>query len=89
LKNLEARGYDVELKVKSIQPLSLEKAAEVREIAKVKEKGIVITSDGVAKNPDGTTYAIGVILDEQNRIVASDGTVLFEADALEIFPVEN
>ena len=89
LKNLDARGYDVELKVKSIQPLSLEKAAEVREIAKVKEKGIVITSDGVAKNPDGTTYAIGVILDEQNRIVASDGTVLFEADALEIFPVEN
>ena len=89
LKNLDARGYDVELKVKSIQPLSLEKAAEVREVAKVKESGITITSDGVAKNPDGTTYAIGVLLDDQNRIVASDGTVLFEADALEIISVEN
>lgn len=89
LKNLDARGYDVELKVKSIQPLSLEKAEEVRVIAKVKEKGIVITSDGIAKNEDGSTFAIGVILDDQNRIVASDGTVLFEAEALEIIPIEN
>ena len=89
IKNLDARGYDVDIKVKSIQPLKLDNAVEVREIARVKESGIVITSDGVAKKPDGTTYMVGVRLDEQNRIVTSDGTVLYEADALEIFPVEN
>ena len=89
IKNLDARGYDVDIKVKSIQPLKLDNAVEVREIARVKESGIIITSDGVAKKPDGTTYMVGVRLDEQNRIVTSDGTVLYEADALEIFPVEN
>ncbi|MBR6084517.1 MAG: zf-HC2 domain-containing protein [Spirochaetales bacterium] len=89
LKNLDARGYDVELKIKSIQPLKLDNASEVHEIAKVKGTEYVITSDGVIKKADGTTYMVGVRLDEQNRIVTSDGTVLYEADALEILPVEN
>ena len=89
LKNLDARGYDVELKVKSIQPLSLDKAEEIRVIAKVKDKDITITSDGLARNAEGNIVAINVKLDEQNRIVASDGTVLYEAEDLEIIPVEN
>lgn len=89
LKNLDARGYDVELKVKSIQPLSLDKAEEIHVIAKVKDKDITITSDGLARNADGNIVAINVKLDEQNRIVASDGTVLYEAEDLEIIPAEN
>ena len=89
LKNLDARGYDVELKVKSIQPISLEKADDVRVIAKVKDKNITITSDGLARNAEGNIVATNVKLDEQNRIVASDGTVLYEADDLEIIPAEN
>ena len=87
LKNLDARGYDVDIRLKSIQPLSLEKISEeVRVIAKVKEKNITITSDGLARDAEGQIVATGVILDAQNRIVASDGTVIFEADALEIIP---
>ena len=87
LKNLDARGYDVDIRLKSIQPLSLEKISEeVRVIAKVKEKSITITSDGLARDAEGQIVATGVILDDQNRIVASDGTVIFEADALEIIP---
>ena len=90
LKNLDARGYDVDIRLKSIQPLSLEKISEeVRVIAKVKEKNITITSDGLARDVEGQIVATGVILDDQNRIVASDGTVIFEADALEIIPLEN
>ena len=89
LKNLDARGYDVELKVKSIQPISLEKADDVRVIAKVKDKDITITSDGLARNAEGNIVATNVKLDEQNRVVASDGTVLYEADDLEIIPTEN
>ena len=90
LKNLDARGYDVDIRLKSIQPLSLEKISEeVRVIAKVKEKNITITSDGLARDAEGQIVATGVILDDQNRIVASDGTVIFEADALEIIPLEN
>ena len=90
LKNLDARGYDVDIRLKSIQPLSLEKISEeVRVIAKVKEKNITITSDGLARDAEGQIVATGVILDDQNRIVASDGTVIFEADALEIIPPEN
>lgn len=89
LNNLDARGFEVELKIKSIQPLSLEKADDVHIIAKVKGKDITITSDGLARNAEGSIVVTNVKLDEQNRIVASDGTVLFEAEALEIFPVEN
>ena len=90
LKNLDARGYDVDIRLKSIQPLSLEKISEeVRVIAKVKEKNITITSDGLARDAEGQIVATGVILDDQDRIVASDGTVIFEADALEIIPLEN
>ncbi|MBQ7644541.1 MAG: zf-HC2 domain-containing protein [Spirochaetales bacterium] len=87
LKNLDARGYDVDIRLKSIQPLSLEKiSSDVRVIAKVKDKGITITSDGLARDAEGQIVATGVILDSENRIVASDGTVIFEADVLEIIP---
>lgn len=89
LNNLDARGLEVDIKVKSIQPLSLDKAEEIRVIAKVKDKDITITSDGLARNAEGNIVAINVKLDEQNRIVASDGTVLYEAEDLEVIPVEN
>ena len=80
LKNLDARGYDVDIRLKSIQPLSLEKmSSEVKEIAKIKEKGITIFSDGLAKDAEGTIIATGVIL-EDNQIVASDGTILWNAE---------
>ena len=80
LKNLDARGYDVDIRLKSIQPLSLEKmSSEVKEIAKIKEKGITIFSDGLAKDAEGTIIATGVLL-EDNQIVASDGTILWNAE---------
>ena len=80
LKNLDARGYDVDIRLKSIQPLSLEKiSSEVKVIAKIKDKGITITSDGLAKDAEGTIIATGVLL-EDNQIVASDGTILWNAE---------
>ena len=80
LKNLDARGYDVDIRLKSIQPLSLEKiSSEVKVIAKIKGKGITITSDGLAKDAEGTIIATGVLL-EDNQIVASDGTILWNAE---------
>lgn len=80
LKNLDARGYDVDIRLKSIQPLSLEKiSSEVKVIAKIKDKGITITSDGLAKDAEGTIIATGVLL-ENNQIVASDGTILWNAE---------
>ena len=89
LKNLDARGFEVDLKVKSIQPLSLDKPEEVHVIAKVKDENITITSDGIARNAEGNIIATNVRLDDQNRIVASDGTVIYEAEVLEIIPAEN
>ena len=80
LKNLDARGYDVDIRLKSIQPLSLEKiSSEVKVIAKIKDKGITLTSDGLAKDAEGTIIATGVLL-EDNQIVASDGTILWNAE---------
>ncbi len=85
LKNLDARGYDVDIRLKSIQPLSLDKiSSEVTVIAVIEEKGITITSDGLAKNADGTIVATGVLLDENNQVVASDGTVIFTAEETKI-----
>ncbi|MFC2822225.1 MAG: anti-sigma factor family protein [Sphaerochaeta sp.] len=81
LKNLDARGYDVDIRLKSIQPLSLDKISpEVTVIAQIKDKGITITSDGFAKDSEGTIVATGVILNDSNQIVASDGTVIFNAE---------
>ena len=48
-------------------------------IAKIKDKGITITSDGLAKDAEGTIIATGVLL-EDNQIVASDGTILWNAE---------
>lgn len=80
LKNLDARGYDVDIRLKSIQPLSLDKiGAEVTEIARIEDADITITSDGLAKDAEGTIIATGVLL-KDNQIVASDGTVLWTAD---------
>ncbi len=87
LKNLDSRGYDVDIRLKSIQPLSLDKlGTEVKVIARIKEKGIVITSDGLAKNAEGTIVATGVILDANKQIVASDGTVIFKASEVTVEP---
>ena len=85
LKNLDARGYDVDIRLKSIQPLSLDKiSSEVKVIATVEDKGITITSDGLARNADGTIVATGVLVDENNQVVASDGTVIFTAEETQI-----
>jgi anti-sigma factor ChrR (cupin superfamily) len=87
LKNLDARGYDVDIKLKSIQPLSLEKLSdEVTEIAKLEERGLIIYSDGVIKDANGSIVATGVSLDESQQLVASDGTVLFAGEELTIIP---
>ncbi len=81
LKNLDARGYDVEVRLKSIQPLSLGKMdSQVRVIATIPSKDITITSDGLAKGSDGSIVATGLRLDDSNQIVASDGTVIFTSD---------
>jgi anti-sigma factor ChrR (cupin superfamily) len=88
LKNLDARGYDVDIKLKSIQPLSLDKLAdeEIREIAKIEERGIIIYSDGFIKDEKGSIIATGVKLNEDNQIVASDGTILFEGEKITLLP---
>ena len=70
LKNLDARGYDVDIRLKSIQPLSLDKMnSEVKVIATVQDKGITITSDGLARNADGAIVATGVLVDGNKQVV--------------------
>ena len=86
LKNLDARGYDVDIRLKSIQPLSLDKmSAEVKPIAKIIDgnKVITVTSDGLAKDSEGTIVATGVIV-KDGEVVASDGTVLWNSEETEI-----
>ena len=85
LKNLDARGYDVDIRLKSIQPLSLDKmSSEVKVIATVQDRGITITSDGLARNEDGSIVATGVLVDDSKQVVASDGTVIFTAEETQI-----
>jgi len=80
IKHLDARGYDVNISVKSIQPLLLDRfETGVTEIARIEKDDITITSDGLAKDAGGTIVASGVKLVD-NAIVASDGTVLWTAD---------
>lgn len=85
LKNLDARGYDVDIRLKSIQPLSLDKMnSEVKVIATVQDKGITITSDGLARNADGAIIATGVLVDGNKQVVASDGTVIFTSEETQV-----
>lgn len=86
LKNLDARGYDVDIRLKSIQPLSLEKTAEIKVIATVPEKKITITSDGLARDAEGMIVATGVLLSADSQVIASDGTVIFTADEVVVEP---
>lgn len=81
LKNLDARGYDVDIRLKSIQPLALDRLdSEVKDVARIPEEGITISSDGMARDDSGAIVATGVSLDSSNQVVASDGTVLFSAE---------
>ena len=85
LKNLDARGYDVDIRLKSIQPLSLDKMnSEVKVIATVQDRGITITSDGLARNADGAIVATGVLVDGNKQVVASDGTVIFTSEETQV-----
>ena len=85
LKNLDARGYDVDIRLKSIQPLSLDKMnSEVKVIATVQDKGLTITSDGLARNADGAIVATGVLVDGNKQVVASDGTVIFTSEETQV-----
>ena len=59
-------------------------SSEVKVIATVSDKGITITSDGLARNADGTIVATGVLVDDKNEVVASDGTVLFTAEETQV-----
>lgn len=87
LKNLDARGYDVDIKLKSIQPLALEKlSSDVTEVAKLEDRGLVIYSDGIIKDNNGSIIATGVSVDASNQLVASDGTILFEGETLTLIP---
>ena len=89
LKNLDARGYDVDIKLKSIQPLALDKLSDgqVAEVAQLEERGLTVYSDGLIKDVNGAIIATGVSLDESNQIIASDGTVLFEGETVTLIPV--
>lgn len=90
LKNLDARGYDVDIRLKSIQPLSLSSnLTEVKVVAKVIDQDITITSDGFAKSSDGSIIATGVKLSDEGQVVASDGTVLYEASRVQVFETEE
>lgn len=85
LKNLDARGYDVDIRLKSIQPLALDRLdSEVKDVARIEEEGITISSDGMARDSSGAIVATGVSLDASNQVVASDGTVLFSADQVSL-----
>lgn len=85
LKNLDARGYDVDIRLKSIKPLALERLdSDVRDVAVVEDSGVVVSSDGIARDSNGAIVATGVSLDASNQIVASDGTVLFSADQVQL-----
>lgn len=85
LKNLDARGYDVDIRLKSIQPLALDRLdSEVKDVARIPEEGITISSDGMARDDSGAIVATGVSLDASNQVVASDGTVLFSAEQVSL-----
>lgn len=90
LKTLDARGYDVDIRLKSIQPLSLSQpSSEVKVVAVVDDKNISITSDGLAKDSNGNLVATGVKIDQNNQVVASDGTVIFTADQVRLLNSED
>ena len=63
-------------------------SSEVKVIAKIESKGITITSDGLAKDAEGTIIATGVLL-EGNQIVASDGTILWKAEETTVIGDQN
>ena len=60
-------------------------SAEVKPIAKIIDgnKVITVTSDGLAKDSEGTIVATGVIV-KDGEVVASDGTVLWNSEETEI-----
>ena len=85
LKNLDARGYDVDIRLKSIQPISFDKIEEETKIVLQLKNGRKVDNKGVATDKDGNILATGVKLSEDKLTVyASDGTVLLHIDPEDI-----
>jgi len=75
LKNLDARGYDVDVRLKSIQPVNFEEAGEEKVVLAYAD-GTKITSDGVARDAQGNILATGLRV-EGTTVMTSDGSVVF------------
>lgn len=76
LKSLDARGYDVDIRLKSIQPVDFVVENEDA-IVLAYSDGTTVSSQGVARDSQGTILATGLTVNELNQVLASDGTVLF------------
>lgn len=81
LKNLDARGYDVDIRLKSIQPINFAANSEESTVTLQFADGTYVTSDGFAYDSEGTILATGLSVTEDNMVVDSTGSVLF-ADPL-------
>ncbi len=75
LKNLDARGYDVDIRLKSIQPVNFDEVSEEKVVLAYAD-GTSITSDGVARDAQGNILATGLSV-EGNTVLTSDGSVVF------------
>lgn len=75
LKNLDARGYDVDVRLKSIQPVNFEEVGEEKVVLAYAD-GTTVTSDGVARDAQGNILATGLRV-EGTTVMTSDGSVVF------------
>lgn len=77
LKNLDARGYDVDIRLKSIQPINFTTDEDKNSVVIAFTDGTYVTSEGYAYDQEGNILATGLSVTEDNLVVDAAGSVLF------------
>jgi len=82
LKNLDARGYDIDIRLKSIQPVKFSSDSDDSVVLALTD-GTYVTAEGTVYDSEGTILATGLSVTEDNKVVDSNGSVFFEAEQTE------
>ena len=83
LKNLDARGYDVDIRLKSIQPINFNSEDDKNSVVIAFTDGTYVTTEGYAYDGEGNILATGLTVTEDNLVVDASGSVLFTGTEVE------
>ena len=83
LRSLDARGYDVDIRIKSISPIFLGDGSgeESKPVLLIPSMNYVVMSDGNILDSEGHVVMTGTVI-KDDTVLSTDGQILFDSDFL-------